>query len=816
MKVPGVLQATSEIAIWSHAEEVEEAAAAIVEAAEDEAAAEAAVPGGMHPSGSVAVLPDMSANLKAKVTVSEEQQSDPELMAKVYDDMADRFATHGLNLPAVEAMAQYFSLDDAGNPVPLDYREFPVPLPPAAVRLGVIFFQEVNAALAELVYEAAQEVMGELPPGTKPHTLRPDPFDVVHGGLAVGAPPAVQAARAAPSEATLAREIASWRAAAAATAAPRFTVHRLLLADSGTLLLCSIDHTGHLAQLRRRLRTFFPGGPSKQSTIIHASIARLVSPTPLPREAIARVQAACDRWSARLKGMRFDPPGAHFCCPARLGLSVLYHIRERQFTTVEGPRIALPFQGYAVPAAVAAAEQRGVEAEAALGALAQPPAAAVVAGGRLQLRLVPLDDRVVRIMQAAGYNPNLEILCRMSKSLASVLHHLGAKWQAAAPPAGAGAGGGQATAGAGAALYVHPPPSCPIGLRGMRWGGPDCDEQLKLLYSWGEAAAAAIPAAAAARAGATQLQCPASAPTAAPAQQQQAGPQRQQPAGPLHVRGRNVQPSPAGWLRRRLSVPPRGGVTPEDHLAAMKLASMRLSLARDERRLVAERSAAWPRRPPREEDCLRLDPSGLGPAVPGAAAGAAAARALATYRAELEVTVHDALLASPARGGSLRFTPSQAALLERVEAWLAPLAELRLITSQRLGRGRAVLLVVHKNREALFLEPAAAYQAACTALAALQPRARTADAALARLADRAENKAAVAAAAAAAAASPGPPTASPAPRMPLRPIESSPTSGAPELPPAKRKMAAGGKENFEPGRLAKDRRRPLGALLPKQ
>lgn len=406
MKVPGVLQATSEIAIWmtiavltwqsarlhtagaahhlaaglchllglgrSHAEEVEEAAAAIVEAAEDEAAAEAAVPGGMHPSGSVAVLPDMSANLKAKVTVSEEQQSDPELMAKVYDDMADRFATHGLNLPAVEAMAQYFSLDDAGNPVPLDYREFPVPLPPAAVRLGVIFFQEVNAALAELVYEAAQEVMGELPPGTKvhlnrpshyhitiymtsqPHTLRPDPFDVVHGGLAVGAPPAVQAARAAPSEATLAREIASWRAAAAATAAPRFTVHRLLLADSGTLLLCSIDHTGHLAQLRRRLRTFFPGGPSKQSTIIHASIARLVSPTPLPREAIARVQAACDRWSARLKGMRFDPP-------------VLYHIRERQFTTVEGPRIALPFQGYAVPAgdATAAPEQASAPAAAA-------------------------------------------------------------------------------------------------------------------------------------------------------------------------------------------------------------------------------------------------------------------------------------------------------------------------------------------------------------------------------------------------------------------------------------------------------------------
>lgn len=32
--------------------------------------------------------------------------------------------------------------------------------------------------------------------------------------------------------------------------APRFEVHRLLMADSGTLLLCSVDHTGHLAQVR--------------------------------------------------------------------------------------------------------------------------------------------------------------------------------------------------------------------------------------------------------------------------------------------------------------------------------------------------------------------------------------------------------------------------------------------------------------------------------------------------------------------------------------------------------------------------------------
>jgi hypothetical protein len=43
--------------------------------------------------------------------------------------------------------------------------------------------------------------------------------------------------------------VEAFRSAAAATPAPRFEVHRLLMADSGTLLLCSVDHTGHLAQV---------------------------------------------------------------------------------------------------------------------------------------------------------------------------------------------------------------------------------------------------------------------------------------------------------------------------------------------------------------------------------------------------------------------------------------------------------------------------------------------------------------------------------------------------------------------------------------
>lgn len=67
-------------------------------------------------------------------------------------------------------------------------------------------------------------------------------------------------------------------------------VHRLLMADSGTLLLCSVDKSGNLARLRARLRGAFPGAPSTQSSIMHASVARLLSPRQLTVAQIARVQ----------------------------------------------------------------------------------------------------------------------------------------------------------------------------------------------------------------------------------------------------------------------------------------------------------------------------------------------------------------------------------------------------------------------------------------------------------------------------------------------------------------------------------------------
>lgn len=97
------------------------------------------------------------------------------------------------------------------------------------------------------------------------------------------------------------------------------------------------------------------------------------------------------------------------------------------------------------------------------------------ASSKLRLQLMPLDSATTASMAAAGYHPFLELTLSTSKSLLSVLRHLGGKWQQAVPAAGKGGGAGGAPA-----IFVHPPASCPITLRGMSWGGPECDAQLKV------------------------------------------------------------------------------------------------------------------------------------------------------------------------------------------------------------------------------------------------------------------------------------------------------------------------------------------------
>lgn len=89
-----------------------------------------------------------------------------------------------------------------------------------------------------------------------------------------------------------------------------------------------VGESNVLPDLRRRLREAFPGASSKQSTIIHSSLLRILSPTPLGAEAVSAISAACERWTEKLRGKLYSP-------------RTLWFIREMEFSTINGEREVL-------------------------------------------------------------------------------------------------------------------------------------------------------------------------------------------------------------------------------------------------------------------------------------------------------------------------------------------------------------------------------------------------------------------------------------------------------------------------------------------
>jgi hypothetical protein len=303
-------------------------------------------------AGSSVNLPDMAATLKAKIAVSHAEQSNPEALARVYDAMATKLVSQGLDLAACCAIRQYFGSLHTSRPIPLLYAQFPVPLPPGAVRLSVVFFKKAAPDLAQLVLQAATDIVSCLPHDvpchindqdhyhitifmtSQPHTLRPNPFISIRSDGDVFPPelsPEEIYSRAAPAKETVDREIEVMREAAKSTTAPTFRVHRVFLADSGTLLLTCVDVSGQVAGLRQRLQASFPGAPPRQSTIFHASLARVLVEKQLDARSIARIHRKCEEWtSSHLRGAEFQ-------------VTEMHYVQEERFTTVDGPVIALPF-----------------------------------------------------------------------------------------------------------------------------------------------------------------------------------------------------------------------------------------------------------------------------------------------------------------------------------------------------------------------------------------------------------------------------------------------------------------------------------------
>ncbi|GLC33614.1 hypothetical protein PLESTM_000092000 [Pleodorina starrii] len=273
--------------------------------------------------------------------------------AALYGKMADEFAATDLNPKAIEPLKSWFhGMNAEGEtPWPRKYTEFEPPLGLGAVRLLVIPLDESPVVL-RIAASVTADVMRLLPEGTKvfanargnyhctvfhtsqPTDPRPDPTRP-DGGTDLSQEPS---RRRLPTAAEWKREADIVRQLVAATPVPVLRLERVVQASTGVLLLTwtEVGDSSVVSDLRRRLREAFPGASTKQATIIHSSLLRVMSPGPLGREAVAAISEACRRWTAKLRGTRYSP-------------RTLWFIRETEFSTIEGDREVLTLGDAAAP-----------------------------------------------------------------------------------------------------------------------------------------------------------------------------------------------------------------------------------------------------------------------------------------------------------------------------------------------------------------------------------------------------------------------------------------------------------------------------------
>ncbi|KXZ42088.1 hypothetical protein GPECTOR_208g400 [Gonium pectorale] len=179
-----------------------------------------------------------------------------------------------------------------GAPRPKQYSEWDEPLPYGAVRILALPLNGSQAVL-DIAASVTADVVGLLPPGTQvfangpgsyhctvfhtsqPTDPRPDPSRP-DGGLD---DPSLPPPRRRPQTAAeWERELATVRRIVAATPVPTLRLERVLQASSGVLLLTWTEagEARVIPDLRRRLREAFPGASTKQASIIHSSLLRIV------------------------------------------------------------------------------------------------------------------------------------------------------------------------------------------------------------------------------------------------------------------------------------------------------------------------------------------------------------------------------------------------------------------------------------------------------------------------------------------------------------------------------------------------------------
>lgn len=161
---------------------------------------------------------------------------------------------------------------------------------------------------------------------SRPNDPRPKPTDPT-GGCDTSQPPHM---RKGPLEDDLNEECEIIKPIVEKITSPCLTLHKALMAETGTLLVTWVDPSGGISELRRNLVNSFPGKPISQAKIIHTSVLRVLSPDAIDELTINRISKVCDDWSTFWKNKLFHPRDTWF-------------VFEETFSIINGPRVSMPF-----------------------------------------------------------------------------------------------------------------------------------------------------------------------------------------------------------------------------------------------------------------------------------------------------------------------------------------------------------------------------------------------------------------------------------------------------------------------------------------
>lgn len=261
-------------------------------------------------------------------------------LAATYEALSAKYLDQGIDSAAVLKFRSRCTIEGS-RAYPLRYDELQPPYPLGAVRLAVLPIRPASAQqsaicsaadsiLSAIVQESSFASYVNSPDhwhvtlfhSARLGDARPDAL-VSGGGInsALGGP----SDQPPPDSLQLTAEVAAFEACLHQHDAFSLQVHSVIMADSGTVLLCCLDATGKVDAMRAALRKALPDAPAQQTSILHITLARLAGGAAGASDASSRaaVTAACERATELLRGEKFN-------------VIEVIHVVEETFSTVQG------------------------------------------------------------------------------------------------------------------------------------------------------------------------------------------------------------------------------------------------------------------------------------------------------------------------------------------------------------------------------------------------------------------------------------------------------------------------------------------------